>query len=313
MIAERAAHARQCGVRIGLVMAGLIVFTGAVRHARLPEQSFIPFLLVALAYLAVAAILWTRPRASLLTSSLLTLAANLALLPLLWHAVSIVVASGRPWTPFQGAKVAALVIALFAPEVPWLQVTSVVAIIGESVVQYASFSAEIRARLAMDEPISTFVYAGLALMLFFYRYRRYEVARQAARVRAEAASLQRLAQSFLAVRDLTNTPLQTLQLSVETIGRHHPELAAEVARMKRSLARLAELERLLASHEAEIDWEHIGASFDPVRVLSGDLPVPAERAEPSGGLTPFEASRRTSTTSARDDFPSIGGTRPPSR
>lgn len=276
MIAERAAHARQCAVRTGLVMAGLIWFTGAVRHARVQEQSFWPFLVVGLVYASVAVVLWARPRASLLTSSLLTLAANLALLPLLWHAVTIVVASGRPWTPFQGAKVAALVTALLAPEVPWLQVTSVIAMIGESLIQYVGFPSEVRARLAMDEPLSTFVYGGLALLLFFYRYRRYEMARQAARARAEAASLQRLAQSLLAVRDLTNTPLQTLQISVEMIERKHPELATQVGRMKRSLVRLAELEHLLARYETRIDWQRIDASFDPVRVLSLDVPSPTE-------------------------------------
>ena len=124
-----------------------------------------------------------------------------------------------------------------------------------SLCQYAGFSDAVRERLPIDEPLSTFIYAALALALFFYRHRREQMSRAAAIARAEAASMQRLALSLLAVRDLTNTPLQTLRISVEHIAKGHPELAHQVHRMQRALDRLAELEHLLAPYEAAIDWK----------------------------------------------------------
>ena len=58
------------------------------------------------------------------------------------------------------------------------------------------------------------------------------------RIRTESIATQRLARAFLALRDFTNTPLQTIELAAGILRKQHPELAPD-SRPDRSLAWIA--------------------------------------------------------------------------
>jgi hypothetical protein len=251
----------------------LVLVTGVVRHLRVPAHPVGLFAAISAYQLALAALLYLRrARPSLWLASLASLAATLALVPGQWHSMSIGVAvSNRFWTPFQGVKLLSMFIALIGPELPWLIVTEVTVLLSSALIQFQTFPADIRARYSADEPWATLIYGMLALILFYYRYRRHQAARHAARAEEESASLQRLARLFMAVRDLTNTPLQTLQIGLELLDRQHPDIASKLSRMKRSLVRLHELDRILSRYENEVDWRG-SESFDARQILANELP-----------------------------------------
>ena len=92
------------------------------------------------------------------------------------------------------------------------------------------------------------------------------VERAAERARTEARALERLAREQLALRDLANTPLQTLEIVVELLRRQHPEARELSDRMERSLVRLRELSRAISVHPG-VRWGPREESFDPLAVL----------------------------------------------
>jgi hypothetical protein len=100
------------------------------------------------------------------------------------------------------------------------------------------------------EPWMTLVYAGVAATLLGLRGLRIKVIRELARARAEADALARVARLFLAVRDQTNTPLQTLTFATALLARRLPESVALLARMNNAIARLRELSSVFAATEA---------------------------------------------------------------
>jgi hypothetical protein len=262
-----------------LAIGALMVAAGAVRHWRIPEHSFYVFFAAGALQLALGALLWARrARPSLAQAGAASVACTLLTLPAQWYSMSVFASmlEARPWTPFQGMKLLSILIALIGPEIPLVIVTDVLLLISSSLIQYLTFPAAVRAHFAFDEPGATLMYGGMALLLFYYRWRRHEAARQVARAEAQSASLQQLARVFLAVRDLTNTPLQTLQVCVELLARRIPRIGPELPRMQRSLARLRELDGILSRYESQVEWRD-GESFDARRILADELPATSER------------------------------------
>jgi hypothetical protein len=136
-----------------------------------------------------------------------------------------------------------------------------------AVVQLGTFGPEVRAHLAVEEPWATIAFGAFAFGIFLYRTRMLRLEHEAMLAHAEAESLRRLARVSLAVRDLSNTPLQTLRLSTELLRRHDTESAARIDQMERALSRLEELERVLVRYEARTQWRPGDESFDPLAVL----------------------------------------------
>jgi hypothetical protein len=101
---------------------------------------------------------------------------------------------------------------------------------------------------------------GLAFLYTQLRGRTMQV--EVIRARAEAAALERLAESLLAVRDLANTPLQTIGASAAVLRKKHPELAGTLDRIDRALERLHELSRILERDETSVDWSRRHEAFD---------------------------------------------------
>lgn len=102
---------------------------------------------------------------------------------------------------------------------------------------------------AAGEPWLTFAYAGVAAVLLVLRALRHDTIRRLARAQAERDALARVARLFVAVRDSTNTPLQTLVFGVALLERQRPGDPV-LERMRNALARLSELTALLAAAEA---------------------------------------------------------------
>ena len=175
--------------------------------------------------------------------------------------------SGINWVPFRAHQLGALAIALLAPPVWTVGVVAIIAMIGAAVIQFMLFGPEIREHLPYGDPWSTIIFGGFAMGLLFYRVRADRIEREAVRTQAEAESYQRFARAMIAVRDLSNTPLQTLVNIITLLRQRGPELGETADRLERAVIRLTDLERATRPFEGDLEWRSGDESLDPRAIL----------------------------------------------
>ena len=127
--------------------------------------------------------------------------------------------------------------------------------------------------LRPQEPIPRTHYAAIvifSLALLAYRLHAQHLERRFMTMRSETAASERLARTFLAVRDFTNTPLQTIQLANEVIRKREPTLAPVVDRIDRSVDRLFRLNQTFAAYEGHLKWTPADVSPDAETLTARD-------------------------------------------
>ena len=126
------------------------------------------------------------------------------------------------------------------------------------VVRYVTLPVEQQQRLPIGEPWAILIYAVFALAMLGYRVHSVALARRMLRVRTESLATQRLARTFLALRDFTNTPLQTIELAANIVRKRCPDLAPVLDRVDRSIDRLYRLNHAFSVYESQIEWTDRG-------------------------------------------------------
>jgi hypothetical protein len=250
---------------IGIVALSLDVLFWETSHGRA-----LPIYFVSLGILAalLALLVVRRRQPAIALSAAASLVNTAAVLVALWAADEIVARDPRPWIPFQSHKLAIVVVALVAPSPSWVGVVCIGAYAAAATAQYAAFPADVRAHLAVGEPWANLAFGACALGVYVHRRRTLRIEHEAMRAHAEAESLRRLARVSLAIRDLSNTQLQTLRLSTALLRWRHPDDAARIDQIERALTRLEELEHMLSRYEARTPWKRGDESFDPVAILA---------------------------------------------
>ena len=162
----------------------------------------------------------------------------------LWTTNAIYAASGQRWIPFEANKLGMVTVAMIAPEL-WVGLAGIAAYAGAVYLQMATFGEAARANFALAEPWSTTAFGVFSAILLVHRLRRLALERDIARTKAELDATHRAARFVLAVRDLSNTPLQTIALEMAYAKERHPDLERSMRSIERSLARLRELDELL--------------------------------------------------------------------
>jgi hypothetical protein len=193
---------------------------------------------------------------------------TLVIVVALWFTTGAYAAAPGRWIPFQANKLGALAAGVLAPDLA----TGIVGIggfVGMVVLRYATLTAVQQQRLPIAEPWTIFMYAIFAVAMLAYRVHSVSLARRMLRIRTESIATQRLARTFLALRDLTNTPLQTLEFAAHVVRARCPEVAPVLDRMDRSIDRLCRLNRALAAYESRIDWTEDDLSPDPAVLAIG--------------------------------------------
>ena len=151
---------------------------------------------------------------------------------------------GRPFAPFDGHKILLVVLALLAPSGLWgalLILGSTLAVL----VQYLTWPPELTAFAPALEPWQTAIIGVAALGVLRARRRHVRMIGAAVRTSARHAWVERVANLSLAVRDLANSPLQTLVLGSALVRDRclgHSEL---LDRLDGATARLLDLSRFL--------------------------------------------------------------------
>ena len=190
----------------------------------------------------------------------------------LWLTNSVYATSGRVWVPFQANKLGMMAIVLLAPSRLWVGLLCIAGHAGAAVAQLYTFDEALRAGLAVGEPEATLAFAFFATILLVYRHRRNALDRAEIRSQTERAGMVSFARAVLAIRDLSNTPLQTIQFASAAARIRYPDdLLWD--RIDRALAELHARDGRLLEFEHALAWGPTEESFDPADVL-----VPPTRA-----------------------------------
>jgi hypothetical protein len=170
----------------------------------------------------------------------------------------------RTWIPFQPDKLSMLTAAVLAPT-PLVGVITIGIFGGGALARYATFDPAIKARLPIGEPWALVAFLLFAGVILFYRNRQQRLEQQMVEAQSEAAALAQVARTFLAVRDLVNTPLQTIA-AVAALLDQIPAGRVQADRLRRSLERMKELEQILGE-ESRPPSSADSAAFDALFVL----------------------------------------------
>lgn len=72
--------------------------------------------------------------------------------------------------------------------------------------------------------------------------------------RAEKASIRNMARAFIQLRDLVNTPFQTIEFSVQLLRLRNPKEVPTLQKIEKALKTLRRVDAALAKYESNVDW-----------------------------------------------------------
>jgi hypothetical protein len=182
------------------------------------------------------------------------------------------------WMPFQASKLACIVAALLAPRL-WAAFAGIGIHALGSILVLWTVAPSVRQHIVF-EPMGIIGFALVGGVLAFHRLRRLALEREVAIARAEKLGAERLARTLVAVRDLANTPIQTIEMCHEILrvggSEAHPEASA---RLQRAIERLRKLSLLLARYEDGMTFRAEDTSIEATALLELGAPT----LEPGGG------------------------------
>jgi hypothetical protein len=175
---------------------------------------------------------------------------------------------------FVREAIASAVYAVAAPPRAIVSLVPIAAFTVEALLAYWTAHESHHGQMPPWQPWTSLFYGTCMALLAVYRARRQQQD-VATTVKLErAAALQRLMRSYLAVRDLVNTPLQTLRVSAHLLEVRYPTAKEITGPMERAVERLNELNQLLADEASAFEWSPGTEAFDAVTVLRASRSKP---------------------------------------
>jgi hypothetical protein len=175
---------------------------------------------------------------------------------------------GVSFSAFDAYKIAPLAVAVIAPTPRWVALVAIAASgLAPVALYFLVFPPAARAAIAVQEPWLTFIFAFVALLVLRHSLKGIRMERDMERLDAERQAVDKLARIFLGLRDLTNTPLQAIEMTSKLLASESMTAAEASHYLERSLVRLRELSRVLTAYELELDWTAADTSFDAVKYL----------------------------------------------
>jgi hypothetical protein len=169
--------------------------------------------------------------------------------------------AGRPWIPFEANKLGMIIVAMLASEL-WVGILGIAAYAAGALVQMGTFDLTAKSHFALAEPWATLAFAVFSGLLLAHHLQRISLEREVARAHAEVEATQKVARLVLAVRDLSNTPLQTIAFATALAQERHPDLEPILRRVESSLERLKQLDEIFRRQESGMDWSAEDLSID---------------------------------------------------
>jgi hypothetical protein len=236
-----ALEARRAAIAVASLVSfgsALVVAVAASRHGFSVAPGMLGFATGATALVVALAL----PRLRVRTYHLLFALAGLGAITMVLLNNDAMIRRGHI-DAFPGIKLAMLACAFLAPSGRLGVLLIGLGTLAPVVETYAWWSPEQRAHMAMLEPWSTVLFGLVSLLLLIAQRRRTALLRTLATARADRDGLTRTARIVLALRDLVNSPLQTLIMSIElAYGRvgsaQLDAIAAAIARLREQLQTL---------------------------------------------------------------------------
>lgn len=172
--------------------------------------------------------------------------------------------------PLAGPKLIFLGLAVLVPGSLWLNATLLIGFLLESLVIWRYLAASKWSDSLPHEPVMTFLFGVVALALLWFRKRDENLIKQISAGKAREEALTGLARIFLSLRNLSNTPLQTLTLSLELIKRRHPEALSALEPMSTAVEKLNRMNSIYARLESDATWgdRHLMSEEEIVRWIA---------------------------------------------
>jgi len=159
------------------------------------------------------------------------------------------------WVPYEPNKLSALTLAIIAPPGWRIGMVAILLFIGSALLHHLMLAEALRARMSAGEPFGVIAYGVFALVILGFKQRGYTLRDELEQARAEKVALERVARLSMALRDLANTPVQTLELVRQRLLSVDPQLRMQTERMGRALERLRRLNDILAPYQSAVVWD----------------------------------------------------------
>jgi hypothetical protein len=173
-----------------------------------------------------------------------------------------------PFELFSGYKLVPIAVAVIAPAQVWLGYSILgVCAVTPFILFFALFTDDLRSHIAIQEPWSSLIFVIVAFFIYRHRLKAIELMQVASKLTAERKALDDLARIFLGLRDLTNTPLQSIELTAGLLSSNKLSAPQGATYLERALVRLRDLSQILSSYEQEVDWSNTTHAFDAVTLL----------------------------------------------
>jgi hypothetical protein len=245
---------------LGVVGTALLML--AFPHLNQPALRLMQVLVLTVSVsILLLAVLRRRPL-RLAAGNALFLASLVPTVALVWLVDDGRAAEGLRWVPFEPTKLSALTLALLAPPSLWVGAVAILMFVGSGLAHNVVLSGAIRARMASAEPWALISYGVFALVLLGFRSRGRTLQAALEREHADRLALERVADVALALRDLANTPAQTMELIRHELSTHDARTAVLARHMRNALGQLARLSDLLSRYAQAVSWNKRGLSFD---------------------------------------------------
>jgi len=244
-------------LNLGCGFLGALVFRTT---AWLPVWTMLQF--AGVGALVLLALLWWRQAPRAVCLALFSLDVASALVTSLAGANAYAHA-GQMGQLYQSLEASLFVIAILSPSARlgamWTGIFT-----AAPFVQFSGWPEAIRQSVVLPDLWLIPMYALIAVVLLSHRRRSVRLQRLLSDARADRLTLERLARVSLALRDLANTPLQTLTTGVDLLRRKLVAQQVVLPSMERALLRLQDLKRALAPFEQHVEWRPREESFDAV-------------------------------------------------
>ena len=189
---------------------------------------------------------------------------------LVWLSTVVVARQSGYFVPFEALDLSVLTIAVLAPPDRRIGIPAILAGLVLAVLQSISFTPEQIARMPERSWVAPLAFTMFSIGLYLFRLKTFHISELAARKDVEATLLRRMTRTVLAIKDLANSPIQTIVLDSETLKRKCPEDVGILNRIQHAAHQLRDLNRLLDDLIRKEEISSVSASLDSSRELGAD-------------------------------------------